>query len=93
MSIDIENLWSVALGCIRAELYAGWELVFRQPPTAVKFIIKCSLLAQKFKDAGQAPITQNPCYKPFCLTAMIIKSISLFGLVGTETLFSEIICR
>jgi hypothetical protein len=52
---------------------------FPQPITDFKFIIKCSLFLQKFKDAGQAetedwlcltrPMSSQPYSKPNCTLA------------------------
>jgi hypothetical protein len=39
-----------------------WDITFRQPVTAAKFIIKSSLFVQKFKDAGQTETDDWLCY-------------------------------
>jgi hypothetical protein len=38
------------------------DIYFRQPTTTAKFIIKCSLFVQKFKDAGQAETEDWLCF-------------------------------
>jgi hypothetical protein len=39
-----------------------WDIIFHPPTTAVKFIIKCSLFLQKFKDAGPAKTEDWLCF-------------------------------
>ena len=39
-----------------------WDIYFRPPTTAAKFIIKSSLFLQKFKDAGQAETEDWLCF-------------------------------
>ncbi len=39
-----------------------WDIYFRLPTTAAKFIIKSSLFVQKFKDAGQAQTEDWLCF-------------------------------
>jgi hypothetical protein len=41
-----------------------WDVNFRPPTTAAKFIIKCSLFVQKFKVAGQAATEDWLCFWP-----------------------------
>jgi hypothetical protein len=41
-----------------------WDITFRQPVTAAKYIIKSSLYLQKFKDAGQAETDAWLCLCP-----------------------------
>ncbi len=39
-----------------------WDIYFRLPTTAAKFMIKCSLFALKFKDAGPAETEDWLCF-------------------------------